>query len=57
MERDTNKRRDDNDCSGTLDAMTNEKATRGKGEADGVTGVSQDAYEEAKDDATKDIHG
>lgn len=57
MERDTHKRRDDNDRSETPGAMTNEKATRGKGEADGVTGVSQDAYEEAKDDAVKDVHG
>lgn len=57
MERDTHKRRDDNDRSEAPGAMTNEKATRGKGEADGVTGVSQDAYEEAKDDAVKDVHG
>lgn len=57
MERDVRERREADDRVETPQVKADEEPTRGEGHADGATGVSQAAYDEAKDEATKDIHG
>jgi len=57
MERNTDTRRNGDDRTEIPDATTNEEPTWGEGGADGATGITQAAYDKAKDDAVKDIHG
>ena len=52
MEREGNKGPDPNNGSNTADVGTNKKPT-----THGEQGVAQEAYEQAKDDAVKDLHG
>jgi len=56
MERETHKPHD-GDRAETAKATAKEEPARDEGEANGVTGVSQTAYDKAKDDAVKDVHG
>jgi len=57
MERDAHKRRDDDDRAETAEGTINEEPACGEEQADGATGVSQAAYDKAKNDAVKDVHG
>ncbi len=56
MERETHKPHD-GDRAETAKAPAKEEPVRDEGGADGVTGVSQTAYDKAKNDAVKDVHG
>jgi len=54
MERDGNKGPDRNNKANTAEGATDKNP---KGGEEGATGVSQETYEQAKDDAVKDLHG
>jgi len=56
MERETHKPHD-GDRAETTKAPAKKEPARDKGGADGVTGVSQTAYDKAKNEAVKDVHG
>jgi len=56
MERETHKPHN-GDRAETAKATAKEEPARDEGGADGVTGGSQTAYDKAKDDAVKDVHG
>ncbi len=56
MERETHKPHD-GDRAETAKATAKEEPVRDEGGADGVTGGSQTAYDKAKNDAVKDVHG
>ncbi len=56
MEREGNKGPDGNNGTKSADVETEKTPTK-QGEEEEATGVSQETYEKAKDDAVKDLHG
>jgi len=58
MEREGNKGPDGNNGTKSADVETDKTPTKqGEEEEEEATGVSQETYEKAKDDAVKDLHG